>query len=133
MAKKAASKKKPKDGSDMNALGLKGPGVEVPRISALTKAINEYEVIKDQRCALTTKEVPAKQKVITLMDAHADKLRNPKTGTLMYPLDDKRFVEIEPAKVKIKFHSEKPQKPKKQKADSGELEPEQQQARDQQD
>jgi hypothetical protein len=132
MAKKAAAKKKaPKDGSDPNALGLEGPGVSVVRIASITKAINEYEEIKTQRCALTPQEVKTKQKVIELMEKNADKLRNPNTGCLEYHLDDNRYVVIEPAKVKIKFKDEKPAKTRKGKTED--LEPEQQQAQDEAD
>lgn len=131
MAKKA-SKKKPADGLDPNALGLKGTGVEVVRIAVITKAINEYEDIKTQRCALTPQEVKTKQKVIELMEKNAEKLRNPNTGNLEYHLEDNRYVIIEPAKVTIKFKDEKPEK-KKRKGKEENLEPEQQHALDQQD
>lgn len=134
MAKKAAAKKTKKpavDGNDPNALGLKGTGVEVVRIAAITKAINEYEDIKTQRCALTPQEVKTKQAVIEAMKKHEDKLRNPATGNLEYHLDDNRYVIIEPAKVTIKFKDEKPEKKKKGKSED--LEPEQQLAQDQQD
>jgi hypothetical protein len=127
MAKKAA-KKKTKDGLDPNALGLTGKGVEVVRIASVTKKINLYEGIKNERCALTPKEVAAKQDVIAEMEKHADKLRDPNTGRLVYHLEDNRYVEIEPAKVKIKFRDEKPAKKKK-----GDIEPEDQLAEDQQD
>lgn len=133
MAKKAATKKKSKkepiDGSHPNALGLTGTGVEVVRIASLTRKINVYEAIKNERCALTPKEVASKQDVILEMEKHADKLRDPNTGRLVYHLDDARYVEIEPAKVKIKFRDEKPVKRKK----GEDLEPEDQQAEDQQD
>jgi hypothetical protein len=134
MAKKAAAKKakKPANGMDPNALGLKGLGVAVVRIAAITKAINEYEDIKTQRCALTPQEVKTKQKVIELMEKNEDKLRNPTTGNLEYHLDDNRYVVIEPAKVKIRFRDEKPEK-KKGKGKSEDLEPEAQLAQDQQD
>lgn len=135
MAKKASkkpAKKKPVDGNDPNALGLEGAGVAVVRIASITRAINEYEEIKNERCALTPKEVKGKQKVIELMTAHEDKLRNPSTGNLEYHLDDNRYVIIEPAKVKIKFKDEKPEKKKKGAKDE-DLEPEQQEALDQQD
>lgn len=133
MAKKAAAKKakKPVDGLDPNALGLEGPGVAVVRIASITKAINEYEDIKTQRCALTPQEVKTKQKVIELMEKNAEKLRNPNTGNLEYHLEDNRYVIIEPAKVTIKFKDEKPEKKKKGKSED--LEPEQQLAQDQQD
>lgn len=137
MAKKAAKKstKKPVDGNDPNALGLSGPGVEVKRIASITKAINAYEEIKNQRCLLTPQEVKTKQKVIELMEQHADDLRNPTTGNLEYHLDDNRYVVIEPAKVKIKFKDEKPTKKKKGKTstDGGDIEPEAQEALDNQD
>lgn len=130
--KKAAAKKskKPVDGNDPNALGLKGTGVEVVRIAVITKAINAYEEIKNQRCLLTPQEVKTKQAVIEAMKKHEDKLRNPATGNLEYHLDDNRYVIIEPAKVTIKFKDEKPEKKKKGAVD---LEPEQQLAQDQQD
>jgi hypothetical protein len=133
MAKKAAKKaKKPVNGMDPNALGLKGTGVEVIRIAAITKAINAYEEIKNQRCLLTPQEVKTKQAVIEAMKKHEDKLRNPSTGNLEYHLDDNRYVIIEPAKVTIKFKDEKPEK-KKGKGKSEDLEPEAQLAQDQQD
>lgn len=133
-AAKKTGKKLPVDGNDPNALGLEGPGAEVPRIAEITRAINEYKEIKDARVALTPKEVQGKQKVIQLMEKHADKLRNPQTGNLTYPLDEKTYVEIEPAKVTIKFHAQKPKKKAKgTKDDQTDLEPEQQEALDQQD
>jgi hypothetical protein len=104
----------------------------VVRIAAITKAINEYEDIKTQRCALTPQEVKTKQKVIELMEKNEDKLRNPQTGNLEYHLDDNRYVVIEPAKVKIRFRDEKPEK-KKGKGKSEDLEPEAQLAQDLQD
>lgn len=123
MAKKAKAKpakkgsKKPRDGSHPNALGLEGAGVEVVVIEEITNAINDYEKIMRARVSLTAKETPAKQSVVDLMSAHADQLRNPKNGLLQYHIDDKRYVEIEPAKVKIKFKEDKPKKaPKKAKA-----------------
>lgn len=130
MAKKAAAKKakKPVDGNDPNALGLEGPGVAVVRIASVTKKINLYEGIKNERCALTPKEVAAKQDVITEMEKHADKLRDPNTGRLVYHLEDNRYVEIEPAKVKIRFKDEKPTKKK-----AKDTEPEDQLAEDQAD
>lgn len=136
-AKPAASKKGkklPPDGSDPNALGLEGAGVEVVRIGPLTTKINEYLEIKDQRCALTPKEVKAKQEVVKLMEKHADKLRDPNTGNLTYQIDDKHYVVIEPAKVTIKLKDNKPPKKKPASVKSElEKEPEQQMAEDQQD
>jgi hypothetical protein len=131
MAKKQ-SKKKAVNGLDPNALGLKGKGVEVLRIASITKAINIYEDIKNQRCLLTPQEVKAKTKVIELMEQNEEKLRNPQTGNLEYHLDDNRYVVIEPAKVKIRFKDEKPEK-KKGKGKSEDLEPEAQLAQDQED
>lgn len=135
MAKKAAKKrtKKPVDGNDLNALGLEGPGVAVIRIAAVTRAINEYEVIKNERCLLTPKEVKAKTRVIEVMTEHEEELRNPQTGNLVYHLEDGRFVEIEPARVKIKFRDEPKPKKKKGSDDDGDMEPEEQEALDQQD
>jgi hypothetical protein len=130
-AKKASKKKQPRDGNDPNALGLEGPGVSVKRIPAITKAVNEYLEIKDARCLLTPKEVKAKEKVVTLMKSHENDLRDPRTGNLVYPLDDDRYIEIEPAKVTIKVREQKPAKPTKQKAE--EPGPEGQMSDDQQD
>ncbi len=141
MPKKAAKKTKPaarkkgktiRDGNDPNALGLEGIGVEVKRIPVITKAINEYLEIKDARCLLTPKEVKAKDKVVTLMKEHEEELRNPQTGNLVYPLDDQRYIEIEPAKVTIKVRDQKPAKAKT-KAPSNEPGPEGQMPEDQQD
>lgn len=108
--------KKPRDGSHPNALGLEGPGVEVVHIPEISEAIEGYEKIMRARVSLTAKETPAKQSVVDLMSAHADKLRNPKNGLLQYHVDDKRYVEITPAKVQIKFKEDKPKKAKKAKA-----------------
>lgn len=139
MAKKPAKKapkkgkKAPRDGNHPNALGLKGPGVEIMSIPELDEALKEYEKIMRARVALTAKEVPAKQGVVALMEKNAEKLRNPKTGNLTYHIDDKRYVEIEPAKVKIKFKADKPaRKPKGsgKVEDTSKLEPEQQAAID---
>lgn len=134
-AKKPAArkgKKLPPNGNDPNALGLTGPGVEVKRIGSLTKKINDYLEIKDARCALTPKEVAAKKDVIAEMEKHADELRDSQTGNLMYQIDDKHYVVIEPAKVTIKLKDNKPAKKKKGKEDDQtNLEPEQQLARDQ--
>lgn len=118
MAKKTAAKKAAKQARKnakkpkQEELGLTGPGVEVPRIPAITKAVNEYLEIKDARCLLTPKEVKAKEKVVGLMKEHEDELRNPQTGNLQYPLDDERYIEIEPAKVTIKVRDSKPTKAK---------------------
>lgn len=118
MAKKAAKKpatKKAEKKRTQAELGLSGPGVEVKRIPAITKAVNEYLEIKDARCLLTPKEVKSKEKVVTLMKEHEDELRNPQTGNLQYPLDDERYIEIEPAKVTIKVRDSKPAKKTKTK------------------
>lgn len=132
-AKKPAKKKAPRDGNDPNALGLEGRGVEVPRIASLTKKINEYLETKDQRCKLTPIEVKQKQAVIQEMEKHADTLRNPNSGNLEYAIDDKHTVVIEPAKVTIKVKDATPKKKKAAKDDQTDLEPEQQEAMDQQD
>lgn len=133
-AAKAASKKstmKPRCGSHPNALGLEGRGVEVPVIEEINDAVHDYELIMRQRVKLTAKEVPAKQLVVSLMEKHEDVLRNPSTGTLQYHLDDKRYIEIMPAKVQIKFKEDKPKKAKRNKVeDTNDLEPEEQAARD---
>lgn len=147
MPKKAAKKKAPKpaarkkgkklppDGSDPNALGFTGPGVEVKRIGSLTKKINDYLAIKDARCALTPKEVAAKKDVIVEMEKHADELRDPQSGNLMYQIDDKHYVVIEPAKVTIKLKDNKRAKKKKEATAEEQTakEPEQQLAEDRAD
>ena len=120
MTKKAAKKaKQQRNGDDPNALGLEGAGVEIVRIEEVTEAIEAYEKIKNARCKLTPKEVEAKTKVVALMEQHEEQLRNKTTGNLEYHLDDNRYVVIEPAKVKIKFRDEKPEKAKKAAMEPG--------------
>lgn len=120
--KKAPKKKAPRDGSSPNALGLEGPGVEVIEIPEVSAAIAKYKRIMTARVKLTAEEVPAKEAVVSEMSKHADKLRDPKTGTLKYHIDDKHYVEITPSKVQIKFREDKPKKTAKTPEQSAKVE-----------
>lgn len=80
MAKKAA--KKHKAGKD--ELPLEGAGVNIPRIDELDDAAATYQKIKKARCAMTPKEVAAKEVVISLIMKHASKLPKDDKGVITY-------------------------------------------------
>lgn len=82
-------------------LEIKGPGVEkvsIPEIDSLAAA---YVKIRDSRCALTAKEVEAKEKLVTCLHANEDKLGRAPDGTIRYEYDGSR-VELFPTKEKLR-------------------------------
>lgn len=77
------------------------PGVAPIKITALTKAMREYRVARDERVLASQKELPAKAKVLTLMHANEDKLRGD-DGVIRYQCDGK-IAKIVPKKEGITF------------------------------
>lgn len=92
-------------GGGTGDLGLKGEGVERVEIPGMDEALLDYRTKRDTRIAATKEEVKAKDAVLTLFHANAEKLADPK-GTLRYLLQDDDAlvkVHIEAAKEKVKF------------------------------
>jgi hypothetical protein len=82
-----------------------GPGVTAVTIKELDEALADYKTKRDARCAASKEEGPAKEKVLTLFHANAEKLQDGK-GTLRYKFQDEDVivdVYIVAAKEKIKF------------------------------
>lgn len=63
------------------------PGTEPPSIPDLDDAMEVYQDIKGRRCALTAKETEAKQSMVALAKAHADKIGKDSNGVLKYKSD----------------------------------------------
>jgi hypothetical protein len=72
------------------------PGMEDPEIEELQSAAEEYAGIRDQRMALTKKEVPRQEKLLQIMKKHGRKHYNHAgvEATLI----------VEKEKVKVKIH-----------------------------
>ena len=72
------------------------PQMEDPEIEELESAAEEYAAIRDERMALTEKEVPLKAELIELMHKHD------KTSYVHAGVDVKLIVESEKVRVRIK-------------------------------
>jgi hypothetical protein len=84
---------KPKRGRPRQA---RLPEMEDPEIEELESAAEEYASIRDERMALTEKEVPLKAELIELMHKHN------KTSYVHAGVDVKLIVESEKVRVRIK-------------------------------
>ena len=98
-----ANRKKKNDGEGerpkpQELTGLpEGPGVSPVVIPELTKAAQDYIRERDKRCAMTPKEIAAKQKLMEVVHANVERLgRNPK-GQIVYAFDDQILI-VKPGK-----------------------------------
>jgi len=77
--------------------GMTGPGVAQPRIKSVDDAAEIYIKERDKRCAMTPREIAAKQKLIEQLHTHADKIGRDRDGTIVYRYDD-NIVILKPGK-----------------------------------
>lgn len=75
--------------------GIEGEGVAQKKIPAVTKAANRYVEVRDQRMALTDKEVDAKAVLLNAMHEN---------GLTIYRFDD-YIVQIKEGKENVKVKS----------------------------
>jgi len=87
--------------SNQAELEIKGPGVEKPNIEEIDKAAEEYLLQRDKRLAFLSLEIQAKEKVVTLLHLHEEKLGRAPDGTIRYEYDGK-VVELAPTKEKLR-------------------------------
>lgn len=77
-------------------------GTERIKIPEINRAAAAYEKVRDERMALTTKEVAAKQRLIDVMTEHKDKLPVNGDGDSVYPFGDE-IVVLKNGKVGVKI------------------------------
>lgn len=77
-------------------------GTERIKIPEINRAAAAYEKVRDERMALTTKEVAAKQKLIDVMIEHQDKLPENGDGERVYAFGDEVVV-LKAGKVGVKI------------------------------
>lgn len=86
-------------------LGLTGKGAERVSIKAVDAAVAKYVLARDERMALTTREVDAKTALITALRANKDKLAVDAEGTIVYRHDD-LLVTLKHGKDELKVKTE---------------------------
>jgi hypothetical protein len=86
-------------------LGLTGKGVERVSIKAVDAAVAKYVQARDDRMALTKKEVEAKAVLIGTLRANTDKLGADAEGTIIYRHDD-LLVTLKHGKDELKVKTE---------------------------
>lgn len=86
-------------------LGLTGKGVERVSIKAVDAAVAKYVLQRDERMALTKKEVEAKAALIAALRANKDKLGADAEGTIIYRHDD-LLVTLKHGKDELKVKTE---------------------------
>lgn len=86
-------------------LGLTGKGAERVSIKAVDAAVVKYVAARDNRMALTTKEVDAKQALIKVLRENKDKLSTDAEGTIVYRHDD-LLVTLKHGKDDLKVKTE---------------------------
>jgi hypothetical protein len=84
--------------------GISGKGVAPVRIKAVDAAAEEYVKVRDRRMGLTKKEVQAKQNLIDIIHANADKIGSDDEGIMRYEYDDV-VVELSPGKEQLKVRT----------------------------
>lgn len=77
-------------------------GTERLKIPEINRAAASYEKVRDERMALTTKEVAAKQKLIDVMIEHQEKLPENGDGEKVYAFGDEVVV-LKNGKVGVKI------------------------------
>ncbi len=102
-AKKAASNKVKKTGAKKSARkqpdlpNIEGPGVGQVKIDAVEQAAAQYIKERDKRCAMTPKEIAAKQKLLDALHANKEKLGTDGEGATVYRYDD-LVITLKPGK-----------------------------------
>jgi hypothetical protein len=86
-------------------LGLTGKGVERVSIKAVDAAVARYVQARDERMALTKKEVDTKGALIAALRANTDKLGADAEGTIIYRHDD-LLVTLKHGKDELKVKTE---------------------------
>jgi hypothetical protein len=71
--------------------GVEGPGVSPISIAAVDTAAEAYIKERDKRCAMTPREIAAKQKLIQLLHSNEEKIGKDSNGEITV----KRFYEKE--------------------------------------
>lgn len=101
-AAKRPAKKKADVPQVGNLPGISGPGVGGVSIPEIDKAYEKYVPLKDARVAASTKEVEAKEKLVSLLHAHEAEIGKDGSGTLRYKYDGK-LIMIVPTDEKLKI------------------------------
>jgi hypothetical protein len=86
--------------------GVEGPGVSPISIAAIDTAAEAYIKERDKRCAMTPREIAAKQKLIAVLHDNADKIGVDANGEIVYRYDD-FVVSLKPGKEKLKVYNAK--------------------------
>lgn len=86
-------------------MGLTGKGVERVSIKAVDTAVAKYVKQRDERMALTKKEVEAKTALIKVLRENKDKLGADAEGTIIYRHDD-LLVTLKHGKDDLKVRTE---------------------------
>jgi len=87
--------------SNQTELEIKGPGVEKMNITEIDEAAAFYVTLRDQRVKVLAQEVEAKEKVVSLLHAHEEKLGRAPDGAIRYEYDGK-VVELIQTKEKLR-------------------------------
>ncbi len=81
--------------------GVEGPGVAPVRITEIDDLAEAYVKERDKRCAMTPREITAKEKLIEAIHKHADKIGRDSNGEIVYRFDD-TVVTLKPGKEQLK-------------------------------
>lgn len=78
------------------------PGTEAPRIKEIDVAADKYVDVRDARIDASKKEVAAKERLIEIVQANADKIAPNDKGQRIYRYGEDLAVVLTPGKPKIK-------------------------------
>jgi hypothetical protein len=81
--------------------GIEGAGVAPVRIPEIDQLAEKYVRERDKRCAMTPKEIAAKQALMDAIHTHADQIGRDAGGVIRYHYDDS-VVTLAPGKEKLK-------------------------------
>jgi len=89
---------------EQSEIEINGVGVAPIKIPAIEKAARAYVTVRDDRMALTEKEVAAKSKLVEVIHANQEQLgKNPK-GEVIYRFDDLQVI-LKGGKENVKVRS----------------------------
>jgi hypothetical protein len=97
---------KPKKTKNPELPGVEGPGVSPISIAAIDTAAEAYIKERDKRCAMTPREVAAKQKLIQLLHDNVEKIGKDSNGEIIYRYGDE-VISLKPGKETLKVYNAK--------------------------
>lgn len=82
-------------------LELTGEGVERKAVKSIDAAYRAWAPVKDERCALQTKEKPLRAKLLEKIHENEGDLAKDESGAILYRTSDDKILRLKPGKDKL--------------------------------